>query len=67
MKQKLITDFFDNSENKKIKLDKSNSLEEIIRGYNLQTDSWHCVECGIDMGKNNSRQLCNKTYCGNSF
>tara|TARA_B100000900_G_scaffold347778_1_gene313117 strand:- start:1283 stop:1480 length:198 start_codon:yes stop_codon:yes gene_type:complete len=22
-----------------------------------------CTECGIDMGDNNPRQLCGKTYC----
>ena len=25
-----------------------------------------CVECGMDMGECNPRQLCNKTYCGRS-
>ena len=24
-----------------------------------------CVECGVDMGPNNPRQLCGKTYCCN--
>ena len=22
-----------------------------------------CIECGIDIGDNNQRQLCGKTYC----
>lgn len=63
MKQKIITDYFDNSKNKKIKLDNSNSLEEIVYGYNVKTDSWHCTMCGIDLGSCNPRQLCRKIYC----
>ena len=38
---------------------------EKIYGYNYKTDSWHCLECGIDMGRCNPRQLCGKTYCSN--
>jgi len=26
-----------------------------------------CVICGIDMGPNNPRQLCRKTYCENGY
>ena len=26
-------------------------------------DSWHCTQCGVDMGKQNPRQLCGKTFC----
>lgn len=26
-------------------------------------DSWYCTCCGIDMGINNPRQYCCKTYC----
>lgn len=48
MKQLLITDFFD---------------PLLIRGFNRKTLSWHCIECGIDMGPTNSRQLCGKTVC----
>ena len=36
---------------------------DIIRGYNPETDSWHCSECGVDMGSINPRQLCGKYYC----
>lgn len=36
-----------------------------VFGYNETTDSWHCIECGIDMGPNNPRQLCGKTFCCN--
>lgn len=38
---------------------------ETIYGYNSETDSWHCILCGMDMGKNNPRQLCGKTFCYN--
>jgi hypothetical protein len=78
MKQKLMTEYFDNL-NKKIKLNNviesdnlikscnSIKLEEIIYGYNPKTNSWHCTLCGIDMGPSNPRQLCRKTYCENNF
>ena len=26
-----------------------------------------CVECSVDMGPTNPRQLCGKTYCNNSW
>ena len=66
MKQKLITDYFNNNyKNKKNKLDNYSDSEEIVYGYNSKTDSWHCTLCGIDMGKNNPRQYCRKTYCEN--
>ena len=32
-------------------------------GYNYDTGSWHCIECGIDMGPTNPRQLCGKSRC----
>lgn len=53
-KQRKITDFF-------------KKTEKIIKGYNERTDSWHCLDCGIDMGPANSRQLCGKTYCVANF
>jgi hypothetical protein len=49
-KQRKITEFFKKKEN-------------IIKGYNEKTGSWHCIDCGVDMGPSNSRQLCFKTYC----
>ena len=52
MKQKLITDYFKKS-NQKLK----------VYGYNEITNSWHCLNCGIDMGPHNPRQLCGKWYC----
>ena len=59
MKQKLITDFFIINK-KRIFSDK---LDNKIYGYNYETYSWHCLECGIDMGSCNPRQLCGKYYC----
>lgn len=61
MKQKLITEYFS------IVSNNSDNSEIIVYGYNPKTDSWHCTLCGIDMGKNNPRQLCRKTYCENSY
>ncbi len=42
---------------------KNDTNINIIRGYNPETDSWHCSECGVDMGSINPRQLCGKYYC----
>jgi hypothetical protein len=39
MKQKLITEYFENSIIKKIKLDYLNISEELVYGYNPKTDS----------------------------
>ena len=36
---------------------------KIIKGYNPITNNWHCLECGDNMGPDNSRQLCRKFYC----
>lgn len=36
-----------------------------VYGYNSETGSWHCIECGEDMGIHNPRQLCGKTFCYN--
>lgn len=50
--QKLMTDYY---------------VPEILKffGYSSVTESWHCCTCGVDMGKNNPRQLCKKSYCEN--
>jgi hypothetical protein len=32
-------------------------------GYDAKCDTWRCIVCGVDMGPQNPRQLCNKTYC----
>jgi hypothetical protein len=75
-KQKLITDYFgsdndsnsysySNSYSKKIEIDNFDNLEKKVYGYNPKTNSWHCTMCGIDMGENNPRQLCRKTWCEN--
>ena len=31
--------------------------------YKIVGDSNYCISCGIDMGENNPRQYCCKTYC----
>jgi rubrerythrin len=51
-KTTLITDYY-------------KSVQKInkVYGYNLKTDEWHCIVCGISMGRNNPRQLCGKTKC----
>lgn len=36
-----------------------------VYGYCNKTCSWHCLICGENMGPNNPRQLCGKTYCHN--
>ena len=60
MNQKLMTDFY---EIKKLNRNNKNDNKKKIFGYNPETDSWHCLECGIDMGINNPRQLCGKIRC----
>lgn len=35
----------------------------VIKGYNPNTDTWHCIVCGENMGRTNARQLCCKSYC----
>ena len=66
--QTLITDYF---EKKRKNIDNYDYIEYIknkknkVYGYNPETDSWHCLECGVDMGHNNPRQLCGKYYCYN--
>ena len=67
MKQKFITDFFQNKNTQVKRQKKTESQEEKVYGYNEKTDSWHCTECGIDMGSINPRQLCGKIYCENKF
>lgn len=67
IKQTLITNFF------KIKKKTTQTLiteyfEPVkVFGYNEKTGSWHCLQCGTDMGPQNPRQLCGKTYCQNLF
>ena len=52
-RQTLITDYFFKEEKK-------------VFGLNPKTNSWHCIECGINMGPQNPRQLCGKTVCLNN-
>ena len=46
---KLITDYF-------------KPVIKIIKGFNTETNHYHCLECGIDMG-NYPGQLCRKSFC----
>jgi len=76
--KKLITDYYKkiNTTSTNIKLITSTNIKLItstniklitdylIKGY-CDTEEWHCLYCGISMGKNNSRQLCKKSYCEN--
>jgi hypothetical protein len=66
----LITEYFekkrksiDNCNYTTNKKDKKDKIK--VCGYNPETDSWHCLECGDDMGRNNPRQLCGKYFCRN--
>jgi len=49
-KQSLITDYYP-------------IINKKIKGFNQETDTWHCVSCGYNLGKHNPRQYCCKTYC----
>jgi len=57
--KKLITDYY--KPITYISIEKSQN--NLIKGYNIDTDEWHCLSCGISMGQNNPRQLCKKSYC----
>jgi len=64
-KQKLITDYF-----KPIKIIFKTKNDEpvtkkikVVHGYNSEAETWHCIECGIDLGPQNPRQLCGKWRC----
>ena len=68
--QTLITDYF----KKQIlpDIDTNINTNEIVHkknkkvyGFNSETNSWHCLDCGDDMGPSNPRQLCGKYYCCN--
>lgn len=67
-RQTLITDHFKTSERSEpVKSSrepaKSSNTVELVYGYNEKTNSWHCLECGDDMGPTNPRQLCGKYFC----
>ena len=54
---------FDLSNNLNDETNYNNKNENKIYGYNSKTDSFHCLNCGIDMGSHNPRQLCGKYKC----
>ena len=55
-RQRLISEYYEADKNKK---------QKIVYGYNSETNSWHCLTCGVDMGPQNPRQLCGKWMCPN--
>ncbi len=65
LKQKKLTDYYSLTNEKKEFNNKV--IIQNVFGYNDKTDSWHCLECGEDMGPTNPRQLCGKSYCRNNY
>ena len=71
--QTLITDYYRKKRKFSYDIDlcEINYLEKLneknkkgkVYGFNPETNSWHCLECGVDMGIYNPRQLCGKYYC----
>ena len=41
----------------------SNPFEPLDLDLDMEEESWYCIGCGVDMGINNPRQYCAKTYC----
>jgi len=66
MNQSKMTDFYKYKPNHRV-LHKIIDKNKKVYGYNRKTDSWHCIQCGIDMGQENPRQLCRKYYCENEY
>ena len=64
LNQKLITDYFTKVQISDL-INKSVVYPPVdkIYGYKESTNSWHCIQCGVDMGAMNPRQLCGKTTC----
>jgi hypothetical protein len=48
---------------KVVKIVKVEKKSEIVRGYDEKLDTWRCILCGVNLGKENPRQLCSKTFC----
>ena len=38
-----------------------------IYGFDPLNNTWHCCECGVDMGSCTPRQMCGKYKCDNFF
>ena len=53
-RQRLISEYYEAENYKK---------QKIVYGYNSETNSWHCLTCGADMGPQNPRQLCGQWRC----
>jgi hypothetical protein len=60
--QTVITDYYKTKKDN-LDIDKENKEDNRVRGYNSETGSWHCIECGVDMGEMNPRQYCGKWIC----
>lgn len=66
--QRLITDYLtppSSNQNNQNNEDRGDNHEKKIYGYDSITECWHCVICGENLGKSNSRQLCGKSFCYN--
>ena len=64
LKQTVITDYYQKKEEEKEdEKEEEKEKNKKVRGYNSQTGSWHCIECGVDMGEMNPRQYCGKWIC----
>lgn len=59
LRQTVITEYFNKNENE----NENKRENKKIKGYNYETGSWHCIECGVDMGEMNPRQYCGKWIC----
>ena len=66
MSQTKMTDFYKYKPKHRV-LNKIIDKNKKVYGYNRKTDSWHCIQCGIDMGQEHPRQLCRKYYCENEM
>ncbi len=67
LKQTLLTDYFNKDDGYKQTLITDYYKSNIVYGLNPITLSWHCLSCGVNMGINNPRQLCMKSYCPIDF
>ena len=60
--QTFITNYF---EKKNVELYEKKNKKNKVYGFNCETNSWHCIKCGDNIGQHNTRQLCGKYYCYN--
>ena len=43
--------------------EKKEESNTAVKDNQEDTNSWHCLTCGVDMGIHNPRQLCGKWKC----